>query len=69
MMKTTHAIRRVSTADVTLIDELLNSTIEELIPDAISVNHGIRVIRIGPGDYTVETTADVDCGYTVCEHH
>lgn len=66
MTKTAHTVRHVSTADVTLIDDLLNSAVKQLIPDALTLNHGIRITRIGPGDYTIETTEDVACGYTVC---
>jgi hypothetical protein len=60
-------IRRVTTTDASRIDDLLNSTVGRLIPDALALNHGIRVSRTGPGNYTVETAADVACGYTVYE--
>ena len=68
MIHTTHAIRRVTTTDAARVDELLNLTVEKLIPDALALNHGIRVTRIGPGEYTVETAVDVACGYTAYEH-
>jgi len=43
----------------------MNSTVGKIIPDALAQNCGIRVSRIGPGEYTAETAADVACGYTV----
>jgi hypothetical protein len=27
------------------------------------------VIRVGAGDYCVETTPDIQCGYTIYERH
>ncbi|MEV7574705.1 hypothetical protein AB0P28_16575 [Pseudarthrobacter sp. NPDC089323] len=60
-------IRRVATTDASRIDDLLNSAVGRIIPDALALNYGIRVSRIGPGEYTVETAADVACGYTVYE--
>ena len=69
MIQTTHTIRRVTTADASKVDDLLNSAVEGLIPWAIALNHGIRVSRIGTGEYVVETAADIPCGYTVNEHH
>ncbi|MFF2315251.1 hypothetical protein ACFVTE_03175 [Arthrobacter sp. NPDC058097] len=68
MIQTTDTIRRVTTADASKLDDLLNSAVEGLIPRAITLNHGIRVTRIGTGNYTTETTADVPCGYTIYEH-
>lgn len=67
MNQTTYTIRRVTTADAAKVDNLLNLSIKGLIPVALALNHGIRVTRIGPGDYTVETAADIACGYTVYE--
>ncbi|GAB13304.1 hypothetical protein ARGLB_037_01550 [Arthrobacter globiformis NBRC 12137] len=67
MIQTTHTIR-VTPADASKVDDLLNSAVGELIPRAIALNHGIRVTRMGTGDYTAETAADVPCGYTVYEH-
>ena len=60
-------IRRVTTTDASQIDDLLNSAVGRIIPNALAQKHGIRVSRIGPGEYTVETAADVACGYTVYE--
>lgn len=68
MIQPTHIIRRVSTTDVTSVDDLLQSTVEALIPDVLAMNRGIRVTRTGAGEYTVETAADVGCGYTVYKH-
>jgi hypothetical protein len=65
MLHAIHTILHVATTDAAEIDDLLNSTVESLIPDALAINHGIRVTHIGPGEYTVETAADVACGYTV----
>ncbi|MDQ0733400.1 hypothetical protein QFZ57_004259 [Arthrobacter sp. B1I2] len=59
-------IRRVSATDVTSRDNLLGSAVESLIPGALELKHGIKVTRIQPGDYIVETTPEVPCGYTVC---
>ena len=67
MIQAQSAIRCVTTTDVSRIDDLINSAVGKTIPDALVLNHGIRVTRIGPGDYTVETAADVECGYTVYE--
>lgn len=67
MIEGNHAIRRVTTADAAKADELLNSEIEGIIPTALKLNHGIRVIRLGPGNYVVETAPEVTCGYTVYE--
>lgn len=67
MVQTPSTIRRVATTDVSQIDDLLNSVIRRIIPDALAQNCGIRVSRIGPGEYTVETSTDVACGYTVYE--
>ncbi|MDJ0458645.1 hypothetical protein PUN71_015680 [Arthrobacter sp. NQ7] len=58
----------MTTTDASKVDDLLNTTVERLIPDALALNHGIRVTRTGPGEYTVETTVDVACGHTVFEH-
>jgi hypothetical protein len=68
MIHKTQTIHRVTAKEAASIDHLLNSTVEGLIPAALALNHGIRVTRTGPGTYTVETTADVACGYTVYEH-
>lgn len=67
MTHTTKTIRRVLATDVAGRDDLLNSTIEGLIPDALALKQGIKVTRLGPGDYVVETTSDVPCGYTIYE--
>ena len=67
VIQSTQSIWRVSATDVATRDELLNSAVEGLIPHALALNHGIKVIRIHPGNYIVETTADVPCGYTICE--
>lgn len=68
MIQTTQTLRRVATTDAAKVDDLLNSAVEGLIPVAIAMSHGIRVTRTGPGHYTAETTAEVECGYTVYEH-
>ncbi len=68
MFQTPHTLRRVTTADAAKIEDLLNLTVEGLIPVALALDHGIRVTRIGPGDYSVETAPDIARGYTVCEH-
>jgi hypothetical protein len=68
MIRATQTVRRVSTTDVAAVDDLLNAAVEGVIPDAIALSQGIRVTRIGPGDYIVETTPDVPCGYTICGH-
>ena len=67
MIQAPSTIRRVATRDASRIDDLLNSTVGRIIPDALALNHGIRVTRTGPGEYTVETAADVACGYTIDE--
>ncbi|MFE4834544.1 hypothetical protein ACFRAU_07660 [Arthrobacter sp. NPDC056691] len=69
MIQAPNLIRRVSVTDAGMLDDLLNSAVESLIPDALALSEGIRVTRTGPGDYTVETTPDVTCGYTICEAH
>ncbi|MGC0239650.1 hypothetical protein [Arthrobacter sp. SD76] len=66
MTHATHTIRRVSTTDVAALDDLLNSTVQDIIPAALALSQGIKVTRVGPGEYTVETAPDVACGYTVC---
>lgn len=68
MTQTPRTIRRVTTANPANVDALLTSAIEGLIPDALALNCGIRVTRMGAGEYTVETATDVLCGYTVYEH-
>lgn len=65
MINVTQTSRRVLTRDVAALDELLNSAVEGVIPDALTLNQGIRVTRVGPGDYLVQTTSDVPCGYTI----
>lgn len=67
MTQASKTIRHVSVADAADLDKLLNSAIESLIPDALALAHGIVMTRIGPGEYTVETTPDVPCGYTRSE--
>jgi hypothetical protein len=69
MTNATQIIRRVSVTDVARLDHLLNSAVEDVIPDALALNQGIRVTRVGPGDYCVETAANVPCGYTFYEQH
>ena len=69
MTEATQIIRRVLATDVATRDDLLNSAVECVIRDALALNHGIRVTRVGPGDYLVETAADVPCGYTIYEYH
>lgn len=68
MVHATHTIRHITTLEAAQVDDLLNTTVEQLIPAALALNHGIKVTRTGPGNYTVETAADVACGYTVYEH-
>ena len=65
MLHAIHTILHVAAIDAAEIDDLLSLTVESLIPDALAINHGIRVTRIGPGEYTVETAADVASSYTV----
>ena len=60
-------IRHVLVTSVATLDDLLNSAVERVIPDALALNQGIRVTRVGPGDYLVETAAGVPCGYTIYE--
>lgn len=67
MTHTTKTIRRVLARDVAMREDLLNSAIEGLIQDALALKHGIKVTRIGPGNYVVEITSDVPCGYTIYE--
>jgi hypothetical protein len=67
MTSTSQIIRRVTTSDVATLDEILGSTVEGIIPDALALNQGIRVSRIGPGDYLVEIAPDLPCGYTTYE--
>lgn len=66
MIQAVQIIRRVSATDVASRDHLLNSAVEKIIPDALALNHGIKITQVQPGDYIVETTPDVPCGYTVC---
>jgi hypothetical protein len=65
MIQNLGTICRVTTTDASQVDDLLNSAVSKVIPDALDLKHGIRVTRRGPGKYTVETAADVACGYTV----
>lgn len=67
MTHATQIIRRVSATDVATLDYLLNSAVEDVIPDALALKQGIRVTRVGPGDYRVETATDIPCGYTIYE--
>lgn len=69
MTHSVQVIRRVSATDLATLDDLLNSALEDVIPDALALRQGIRVTRFGPGDYHVETAADVPCGYTVYSQH
>lgn len=57
MTHATSEIRRISAIDVATLDDLLNSAIEDAIPNALVLNRGIRVTRAGPGEYLVETAA------------
>lgn len=68
MIQPTHTIRRVSTTDAAQVDYLLDTAVKELIPLAIALNQGIKVTRVAAGDFTVETAADIACGYTKYEH-
>jgi hypothetical protein len=68
MIHATQTIRLVTTKEASRMDGLMSSAVEQLIPVALALNHGIRVTRTGPGNYTVETAADVACGHTVYEH-
>ncbi|MGO4587145.1 hypothetical protein AB4Z38_25185 [Arthrobacter sp. 2RAF6] len=65
MTHATQVIRRVSATDVATLDNLLNSAVEDLIPEALALNQGIKVTRVGPGDYIVEAAPDAPCGYTI----
>lgn len=65
MTHATQIIRRVSATDVATLEDSLNSAVEAIIPNALALNQGIRVTRTGPGEYIVETTTDVQCGYTI----
>lgn len=67
MIQAPSTIHRTKTTDASRIDDLLNSAVGTIIPGALALNHGIRVTRIQPGGYAVETAADVACGYTVYE--
>ncbi|MDZ4092856.1 MAG: hypothetical protein U1D68_16795 [Arthrobacter sp.] len=69
MTHATPETRRISAIDVATLDDLLNSAIEDAIPNALILNRGIRVTRVSPGEYLVETAADVPCGYTIYEQH
>ncbi|RAM37310.1 hypothetical protein [Arthrobacter globiformis] len=69
MPHATEINRRISATDVATLDDLLNSALEGLIPAALARNQGIRVTRVGPGDYLVEATPDVQCGYTIYRAH
>lgn len=69
MTQAVQIIRHLSATDVASRDNLLDSAIENLIPDALALNHGIKVTRVQPGDYIVETTPEVPCGYTICAPH
>lgn len=65
MAQATQIIRRISAEDVPTIENLLNSAVEALIPEAIALGQGIKVTRVGPGEYTAEAAPDVPCGYTI----
>lgn len=67
MRPTTSTIRRVSAAEVAALEAALSAAVEAAIPDALSMQHGLRVMRLGPGEYQVLTDPDVPCGYTVCD--
>lgn len=69
MTHATQIIRHVTATDVATLDDLLTSAVEGVIPDALARSQGIRVTRVGPGDYLVRTAADVPCGYTIYEQH
>jgi hypothetical protein len=66
-MQAPSMIRRVTTTDAARVEDLLDSAVSGIIPDALAMNHGIRVTRVGPGEYIVETAADVACGCTIYE--
>ncbi len=55
MTHATPETRRISAIDVATLDDLLNSAIEDAIPNALILNRGIRVTRVSPGEYLVET--------------
>jgi hypothetical protein len=44
----TQDIRRISASDATMIENLLNSAVEALIPEALALSQGIKVTRAGP---------------------
>lgn len=67
MSSPTPTIRRVSAADVAALEAALSAAVEAAIPDALSKQQGLRVQRLGPGEYQVLTDSAVPCGYTVCE--
>lgn len=65
MIQATHTCRHVSVKNVAMLDDSLNAAVDAIIPNALALSQGIRVTRIGPGNYIVETASDVQCGYTV----
>jgi hypothetical protein len=67
-MHTTDTKQRVTTSNPAILDDLLSSAEDRIIPYALALNHGIRVTRVGPGDFIVQTAEDVACGYTVQGH-
>lgn len=67
MIEAAHICRHVSVKNVAVLDNSLNAAVEAIIPDALARGQGIRVTRVGPGNYIVETASDVQCGYTVYE--
>ncbi|XAS74181.1 hypothetical protein VUN82_10320 [Micrococcaceae bacterium Sec5.1] len=67
MTNATQIIRHVSVTDVATLDHLLNSAVDGVIADALALSQGIKVTRVGPGDYVVKTAPDVPCGYTIYE--
>lgn len=69
MSQTSNKICRVTTTGASRVDDLPNSAISGIMLDALALNRGVRVTRIGPGEYTAETAADVACGYTVYQDY
>jgi hypothetical protein len=69
MSNSTRSVQRVCTTNVTQVDDLLTLAVERVIPDALALKQGIKVTRVGPGEYLVETAPEVPCGYTICEPH
>lgn len=65
MIEAAHTCRHVFVKNVAVLDNFLNAAVEAIIPNALALRQGIRVTRVGPGNYIVETASDVQCGYTI----